>query len=254
MKDWLYDVYVAHRGLHDEKNGIVENTLPAFAAAVEKGYNIELDVQLTRDGKLVVFHDDNLERVTGVKKFVDEIDYEDLKQNVRFLANPDPSVYVPLFSEVLELCRKKVGIMIEIKKKSNAFYDYKVERALRRELKGYDGDFIVKSFNPYSVDYFRRVEPSYRRGFLCCVPDLKHYYNLAVAEKAEEILFDEDKRVEFFDYAVWNMDEKPLFKRVKEDGKLKVIVWTVARQETADRYAPYYDNMIFENFIPKEVK
>ena len=119
--DWLYDVFVAHRGLHDEKNGIVENTLPAFAAAVEAGYNIELDVQLTRDGKLVVFHDDNFKRVCGLDADVDSLDYDYIKKNVRFTADPSPETYVPLFSEVAALCVGKVGIMIEIKKKSDEF-------------------------------------------------------------------------------------------------------------------------------------
>lgn len=102
--DWLYDVFVAHRGLHNEKNGIVENTLPAFAAAVEAGYNIELDVQLTRDGKLVVFHDDNFKRVCGLDADVDSLDYDYIKKNVRFTADPSPETYVPLFSEVAALC------------------------------------------------------------------------------------------------------------------------------------------------------
>ena len=154
-KDWLYDVFVAHRGLHDSEKGIVENTLPAFQAAIDAGYNIELDVQLTKDGKLVVYHDDNFKRVCGIEADVDSFDYDYIKKNVRFLANPDSSVYVPLFSEVAALCEGKTGLMIEIKKKSDGFYDYKVEEALLKELKNYKGDFIVKSFNPYSVDFFR---------------------------------------------------------------------------------------------------
>ena len=165
-KDWLYDVFVAHRGLHDENNGIVENTLPAFSAAIDAGYNIELDVQLTKDGKLVVFHDDNFKRVCGIDADVDSLDYDYIKKNIRFLANPDVTVYVPLFSEVAALCEGKTGMMIEIKKKGDEFYDYNVEEALLNELKNYKGDFIVKSFNPYAVDYFRIHAPSYRRGLI----------------------------------------------------------------------------------------
>lgn len=156
-KDWLYDVFVAHRGLHDSEKGIVENTLPAFQAAIDAGYNIELDVQLTKDGKLVVYHDDNFKRVCGIEADVDSFDYDYIKKNVRFLANPDSSVYVPLFSEVAALCEGKTGLMIEIKKKSDGFYDYKVEEALLKELKKLQRRFhsqIVQSlfsrFFPYS--------------------------------------------------------------------------------------------------------
>ncbi|MFR5063086.1 MAG: glycerophosphodiester phosphodiesterase family protein [Christensenellales bacterium] len=246
--DWLYDVFVAHRGLHDEKNGIVENTLPAFAAAVEEGYNIELDVQLTRDGKLVVFHDDNFKRVCGLDADVDSLDYDYIKKNVRFTADPSPETYVPLFSEVAALCVGKVGIMIEIKKKSDDFYDYKVEEALLRELDGYKGDFIVKSFNPFAVDYFRIHAPLYRRGFLCCKRKIEEY-SPDTAAKVREILFDKEKRVEFFDYGVWQIGSD-LYNKLR--GAMPIIVWTVTSQQQYDENERYFDNMIFESFIPKE--
>ena len=248
QKDWLYDVFVAHRGLHDSEKGIVENTLPAFQAAIDAGYNIELDVQLTKDGKLVVYHDDNFKRVCGIEADVDSFDYDYIKKNVRFLANPDSSVYVPLFSEVAALCEGKTGLMIEIKKKSNGFYDYKVEEALLKELKNYKGDFIVKSFNPYSVDFFRTQAPSYRRGFLCSKSTIDEY-EPEIREKVREILFDKDKKVEFFDYGIWLLGS-PLYNEVK--GTMPIVVWTVTSQKDYDDNKHLFDNMIFEKFIPKE--
>lgn len=246
-KDWLYDVFVAHRGLHDSEKGIVENTLPAFQAAIDAGYNIELDVQLTKDGKLVVYHDDNFKRVCGIDADVDSLDYDYIKKNVRFLANPDPSVYVPLFSEVAALCEGKTGMMIEIKKKGDEFYDYKVEEALLKELKNYKGDFIVKSFNPYSVDFFRTQAPLYRRGFLCSKSTIDEY-EPETREKVREILFDKDKKVEFFDYGIWLLGS-PLYNQIK--GTMPIFVWTVRSQKEYDDNKHLFDNMIFENFIPK---
>jgi hypothetical protein len=71
----FFGVKWAHRGLHDIKKGIPENSIPAFQAAIEAGYGIELDVHLTKDGKLVVFHDDDFRRICGEKGKVEETDY-----------------------------------------------------------------------------------------------------------------------------------------------------------------------------------
>ena len=73
--DWLFKVPVAHRGLHDDE--LPENSMPAFAAAIEHGFNIEIDVHLSSDGHLVVFHDDNLKRVCGIDKKVKDCTVEE---------------------------------------------------------------------------------------------------------------------------------------------------------------------------------
>ena len=74
LDGWLY----AHRGLHDGNKQVIENSMEAFRLAVDNGYGMELDVQLTRDGKLVVHHDGSLRRVCGVDRQVHEVDYADL--------------------------------------------------------------------------------------------------------------------------------------------------------------------------------
>ena len=87
----------AHRGLHCVEDGIPENSLPAFRRAVEAGYGIELDLHLTTDGQLVVFHDDTLDRVCGVSGRVDESSYPELQQ-LRLSGTEET---IPLFSQVL---------------------------------------------------------------------------------------------------------------------------------------------------------
>ena len=91
--------YVAHRGLYDPAKGIPENSLTAFRLAAEAGYGMEMDLQLTRDGKLVVFHDKTLERMCGVKVNLTDLTYEEL-QSYRLSGTEER---IPLFDEVLEV-------------------------------------------------------------------------------------------------------------------------------------------------------
>ena len=106
LAGWLY----AHRGLHDGNHKVPENSLEAFRRAVDAGYGMELDVQHTRDDRLVVFHDANLKRVCGVDKNVRDLTYGELKR----YPLPDGSV-IPLFSEVLELVGGRAPIIVEVK-------------------------------------------------------------------------------------------------------------------------------------------
>ena len=95
----FFGVKWAHRGLHDIKKGIPENSIPAFQAAIEAGYGIELDVHLTKDGKLVVFHDDDFRRICGEKGKVEETDYA----RMRTYRLSRTGEKIPLLSEVLRL-------------------------------------------------------------------------------------------------------------------------------------------------------
>ena len=102
---------IAHRGLFDNNAEAPENSLAAFRNAVEHGFGMELDVQLTKDEKLVVFHDFDLKRMCGVHKKLTELTYAELEQY--FLKNSTEKI--PLFSDVLELINGKVPLVVEIK-------------------------------------------------------------------------------------------------------------------------------------------
>ena len=242
--DWLYSVHVAHRGLYG--NGVIENTIEAFELAVEKGYNVELDVQLTKDGQLVVFHDENIKRMMGVDINVRDLTYDELNR-IRFIASD--TARVPLFSEVCELCEGKVGIMIEVKKEEHNELDHDVEDALIAMLENYDNlDYIVKSFNPFAVDYFREKLPSARRGFLSYRNSISEYKDYQ-QPMVERLLFDETRHVDFFDYQAQRVHSE-LFDEVF--GSMPIILWTVTSQEEYEKVRDVADNIIFERFIPRD--
>ena len=152
----------AHRGLHDAAQGVVENTMPAFEAACRADYGIELDVQFTADHQLAVFHDDDLSRLTGDSRAVREVTLEALRAMP--LAGVD-SARVPTLGEVLARVNGRVPLLIELK---NGRENAALCRALMDALRDYPGEYIVESFNPLIVGWFRRNAPAVVRGQLVC--------------------------------------------------------------------------------------
>jgi glycerophosphoryl diester phosphodiesterase len=149
----------AHRGLHKNGGGVPENSMGAFKRAVDLGVGIELDVQLTKDGRVVVFHDETLERMCGKRVRVCDVSYEQLKKE-RLLGS---SYGIPLFSEVLELVDGRVPLLIELKGES---LDDSLCWKLAPLLDRYGGEFCVQSFNPVLLRWFSKHREDVIRGQL----------------------------------------------------------------------------------------
>lgn len=163
---WNY----AHRGLHSRDKHVPENSMEAFRLAALAGYGIELDVQLSKDGQVVVFHDDTLDRVCGVPGKVEERDYAQLQQ-LR-LCGTDQTI--PLFSQVLEAVRGAGPLIVELKRGSRNRELCEKTLAL---LRGYKGDACVESFDPFIVAWFRFHAPDIIRGQLAM--EYKRYENVS---------------------------------------------------------------------------
>ena len=154
---FLTNTLIAHRGLHNEL--IPENSLKAFKEAIKKKHTIEFDVHLLKDGNVVVFHDDNLQRMTGVNKKIKNTTYDEIKS----LRLKDTDEHIPLLSDILKLVNGQVPLLIELK------YDNKVgklEEKLMTILKEYKGLYALQSFSPLSLIYLRKHYPDAIRGLL----------------------------------------------------------------------------------------
>lgn len=159
MKRWRGQAF-AHRGLHDAARGVVENTLPAFAAARDAGYGMELDIRFTKDMRLVVFHDDDLLRMAGDPRKVRQLTLEELKA-IPLLGVEDARV--PTLREVLDEVAGKTPLLIELK---NGPDNARLCSALMEHLEGYTGEVLVESFSPLIVAWFRFHAPQLCRGVL----------------------------------------------------------------------------------------
>lgn len=152
-------VYIAHRGFFDNKGGVPENSLSAFQRAVDFGYGIELDVQLSRDGYLLVFHDDSMERMCGINMKLRDMDYKET-QSCHLLGT---SERIPLFTDVLKIVDGKVPLIVEVKYEGDVIATTK---ALATVMDSYHGDWCMESFDPRSLRWFKNNRPSIIRGQL----------------------------------------------------------------------------------------
>lgn len=153
---WLLNIPITHRGLFDNEHP--ENTMPAFEDAIRHGYAIETDVQMTIDGTIFCYHDDNAKRVCNVDKDVRDMTYEEIKT-----LRPNGKQYpIMTFEEFLNFVNGRTPILIEIKNQKNKGIEQKVVDA----LKNYSGEVAVQSFNPFIVKRIQKIAPHLLRGVL----------------------------------------------------------------------------------------
>ena len=233
----LHGVHYAHRGLHDNQSDAPENSMAAFARAADAGYGIELDVQLSRDGQVVVFHDDTLDRVCGVSGRVDEWDYEQL----RTLPLCGTEEHIPLFSQVLELVDGRSTLIVELKPgKRNRELCRKTYALLSR----YRGNVCIESFHPMIVAWFRFHGRDLIRGQLTMpgkdYEKQKGLLRLALAHN----LFNPLTRPHFL---ACRVGHRPLSIRLSQLLGAMKICWT--SHEPANEKG--MDGVIFEFYRPR---
>lgn len=234
----------AHRGLHSQKEHVPENSLPAFRRAVEHGYGIELDIALSRDHQVVVFHDDTLSRVCGVSGRVDEYDYADLQK----LSLSGTQEYIPLFSEVLALVAGQVPLIVEFKHTAD---NPTLVRLALELLDAYDGPYCVESFNPFLVSRVRRARPKLFCGQLAC--HAPKAANRFLAFLLQNLLLNCISRPHFIAYDHTQMQNLSYRAAVKLLHAVPV-AWTVRSEEEFYRnFDSGIDIQIFEGFLPPAI-
>ncbi len=154
---WLTARPIAHRGLHTGDSRVPENSLAAFEAAAAAGYAIELDVQLTADGTLVVCHDDDLSRMTGVAKRISETPAAE----VTGLRLMDSTQTVPTLAQAFETVGGRVPVLVEVKNEGSVG---RLEDEVARVLSSANAPVAVISFNPFSLARVAEKAPSVPRG------------------------------------------------------------------------------------------
>lgn len=159
----LGDYHYAHRGLHAISAGIPENSLRAFRLAANNGFGAELDVHMSRDGRLVIMHDENMKRTTGVNANIGAVTTQVLSQ----LTLEGTKEKVPYLEEVLPLFVGKTPLLIELKSENNNHVE--LTRKVTNLLKQYpDLDYMIESFDPRVLRWLKKHRPDIVRGQLSC--------------------------------------------------------------------------------------
>ena len=234
--DFLLKPLIAHRGFFDNEKGIPENSILAFARAIDSNYSIELDVHLLNDNKIIVFHDDNLKRMTGIDKLVKDCTYEEIR-NLKLL---DTNEKIPLLEEVLNFVNGKVALLIELK------YDVKtglLEKELMELLINYSGKYAVQSFHPMAILWLKKHAPEVVRGQLA-----KEFKNQKYGKLKNYILsnmlLNKLTKPDFVSYDIKSVD-----KILDKISKSMVLLgWTVRDKKSYEKYVKICNNLICENF------
>lgn len=231
----------AHRGLHG--NGVAENSITAFHLAKEKGYGIELDIHLLKDGTLAVIHDSELKRTTGADGIIEDLTAEELK--LYNLENTNDTI--PTFKEVLDLYDGTAPIIVELKAHKN---QAALAKAAADILKDYKGAYCIESFDPRCILWLKKNRPEIIRGQLA------------------QNFFKTDDKLNFFikflltnnllnfitkpDFVAYNFAHRKVLatRLCQKLWKMQMVGWTIRTKETQNQVKNENWLSIFEYFLP----
>jgi len=235
--------YYAHRGLFDNNSGAPENTIPAFKRAVDDGFGVEMDVQLTKDKRVVIAHDYSLKRICGEDKLIKDLSYLELR-GYKILNSGEA---IPLFSDALQIIDGKVPVIVEIK----AEEDFKDTCELTSGiLSSYRGLYCVESFSPYVVGWYKKKCPDVIRGQLS---DDYLFFNYLKSKfknwALTNMIYNAAYKPDFIAYNYQFKDKKCLsfWKKILKCG---TAAWTIKSQEELDAASEMFDIIIFDSFTP----
>lgn len=233
----------AHRGLWSGRERIPENSLPAFRRAVAAGYAIELDVQLTKDGQAVIFHDNTLHRMCGVQGNVHDYTFLELQQ----FSLDNTKEKIPLLSQVLQLVNGQVPLLIELKTRRLDISVCPVAAAL---LENYRGKYCIESFSPLILHWYRKHQPQIIRGQLSCRFNSDAGLPKPLLFLAEHLLFNWYGRPDFIAYEFHRGLTLLNLRILRRCFHTPVFTWTVRSPAELIHSRFFYDSVIFDRFLP----
>jgi glycerophosphoryl diester phosphodiesterase len=246
---WLVERPIAHRGLHDSANGVIENTLRAAEAAVAGGFAIECDIQLSADGEGIVFHDDTLDRLTDATGWLSALSAAEIAK-VRIQGSGEPP---PTFAAFLDQVAGRTPIICELKSRFNG--DWRIADRAAALAATYDGPLAFKSFDHDLAAYLRLRRPHMRPPRGPCPIGLlaqasyegPDWAFLTPEQKADWTDFDhyDLARPDFLSFNVDDLPHKIPF-LVKQLTLAPIMVWTVRTAEQREAAHKWADQIVFD--------
>ena len=239
--------FFAHRGLYDNNSEAPENSMAAFSKAVEHGYGIELDVQLSKDGVPVIFHDFDLARACGVSGLVRDYTFAQLGA-FRLFGSDEK---IPSLKEFLNMVDGRVPLIVEYKSED---CDMTLCRIIDPMLKEYKGVYCIESFNPLVLLWYRMKRPGVMRGQLSDgFSHIPAYRTLKKAPATIPVQFLLPNFLSKPDFIAYNHIYKRNISRRICRGLFgaKSAAWTIKNQEQLEGAFKAFDVFIFDSFIPQ---
>lgn len=237
---------LAHRAFHDASKGRPENSLGAIRAAIGRGYGIEIDLQLSRDGQAVVFHDYDIGRLTAGKGAVRQHLLAELQQQTL----NGSSEGIPSLADALAVVRGRVPLLLELKDQDGMMGPDigALEAAIARDLQRYSGPIALMSFNPHSVAELASLLPDVARGLVTDSFSAQHWMLLSeeVRENLRDIPDFDRTRASFISHNASDLS-RPRVPEIKATGAA-VLCWTVRSKQQEVEARKIADNITFEGY------
>ncbi len=237
---------IAHRALHDVSDNRPENSRAAIRAAIDAGYGIEIDLQLTSDNQAMVFHDYDLRRLTGAVGPIRQITAKKASQTI--LKHSDEGI--PTLAEVLELVAGQVPLLIEFKDQDGGMGTEigQLEQDAVRALQDYSGPVALMSFNPNSVAELARIAPHLPRGLVTCSyrPE-EELLPQATCDHLRKITDFDRVGASFISHEVADLNRPRVAELKNRD--VPILCWTVRSAEQEAEARKVADNVTFEGYL-----
>lgn len=237
---WITDRPITHRGLHSG-TAVPENSLLAFKKSIDANLPIECDIQFMKDETIVVFHDDTLERLTGIQGKISDLTLSHLENLYLYKTKEQ----IPTLTNLFTLVNGRVPILIEIKGRD---FSPKKGNILKNIIKSYSGEIALQSFNPMALTWCRKNIPHIPRGMI------SYDWNNSGLKSYQKFLLR---------YMLFYFQVSPSFISIKSDYldstiiniirnqfKIPILGWTIKSSDEVMQYKELMNNFIFENFSP----
>jgi glycerophosphoryl diester phosphodiesterase len=238
---------IAHRALHDVAQARPENSRAAILAAMTHGYAIETDVQISAEGRAVVFHDEDLGRLTAEHGPIAARPMAELARIALLGSNET----IPSLREILALIAGRVPLLIEIKDQTGVMgqSDGQLEASLAQDLAGYRGDVAVMSFNPHCVAQMARLLPQVSRGLTTSAYDAADWAPLpaAVGNILRDIPDYDQVEASFISHEAADL-ARPRVAALRRQGA-DILCWTIKSAEEEALAREYAQNITFEGYL-----
>jgi glycerophosphoryl diester phosphodiesterase len=245
MKDlsWLRENLIAHRGLHSQDLRVPENSLLAFKEALERGYSIELDINATKDGVVLAFHDFNLKRLCGVDLNLSDVTYEEIKH----LKIHQTDEKITLLKEVLNLVDGKVPLLIEFKPHGDIQI---LCESFMKTIRDYTGKYAIFSFHPKVVGWFKKHHPEIIRGQIAEYFKENKGMGWFSRYLLKSMFFNRWTKPDFISYGIKDLPNKYVDRFYKKG--MTVISYAAKTEQELNFVKSHYHNVVFEYFEPKK--
>ncbi len=242
--DWLVAKPITHRGLHNEAAGLVENCESSFEAAINHGFSIECDIQLTADGQAVVFHDDDIDRVIDGTGPVKQFTVRELKA-MNFKAGKDK---IQTLAELIEQVSGRTTLVVEVKSLWDAEFTL-IDHAAA-VLSDYQGPHALMSFDPDLIARAAIMAPTTVRGITADRVIDPYYNRLPIAKRLAMQSFSHlpQTRPHFVSFDFSQLPFQPITE-IREAG-FPIITWAIRSDEEGRSARRWCDQITFENFVP----